>query len=102
MKSYNYIDEIVNFLDDKGRLKSYPAKRKRQIFALFYLATKFEADKQYTEKEVNHLLSEWHTFDDWATLRRDLYDLRFINRKPDCSVYWLEETQPTLDSLGID
>jgi len=50
MESNSYTKEIINFLDEKGRLKSYPAKRKRQIFALFYLATKFEADRQYTEK----------------------------------------------------
>ena len=90
MESNSYTKEIINFLDEKGRLKSYPAKRKRQIFALFYLATKFEADRQYTEKEVNDLLVEWHIFNDWATLRRDLYDLRILNRKPDGSVYWLE------------
>ena len=98
----NITDEIKNFLDDSGRLMRYPAKRKRQIYALFYLASKFEPDKRYTEKEVNEILNKWHTFKDWAMLRRDLYDCRFLNRKADCSEYWLEDNQPTLASLGLD
>jgi len=95
------MSNIASFLDDKGRLTAYPARLKRQIFALYYLASKFEPDKRYTEKEVNKILQEWHTFDDWAMLRRDLFDRRFLNRKADGSEYWLEECQPTLESLGI-
>ena len=97
----NVMDELKNFLDDKGRLKSFPAKRKRQLYALFYLASKFEVNKHYTEKEVNDILNKWHTFEDWALLRRDLYDAGFFNRKSDCSEYRLEENQPTLATLGL-
>ena len=95
------MDELRTFLDEEGRLKSYPAKRKRQIYALYYLVGKFETGKRYTEKEINEILNKWHTFEDWAMLRRDLYDARFLNRKPDCSEYWLEDNQPTLASLGV-
>ena len=97
-----YENEIRTFLDDKGRLTNYPAKQKRQIYTLFYLASKFESGRQYTEKEVNQVLKDWHTFEDWAMLRRDLYDRRFLNRKPDCSLYWLEDEQPTLASFGLE
>ena len=95
------VNEIKSFLDDNGRLISYPAKRKRQIYTLFYLASKFEPGKRYTEKEVNEILNKWHTFNDWAMLRRDLYDCQFLNRKSDCSEYWMEDNQPTLASLGV-
>ena len=94
--------QIKGFLDDQGRLHSYPAKRKRQIFALFYLASKFEPGVRYTEKAVNQILLEWHTFDDWATLRRDLCDARFLNRESNGSFYWLEAPQPTLATFGFD
>ena len=93
--------ELRGFLDDEGRLHAYPAKYKRQILSLFYLASKFEFDKRYTEKEVNETLKEWHTFDDWAMLRRDMYDSRFLGREADGSVYWLEAEQPTLASFGL-
>ena len=93
-------NELKSFLDEQGRLKSYPAKRKRQICSLIYLASKFERDKLYTEKEVNQVISNWHTFNDWALLRRDLLDSRFLSRKPDGSEYKLNEPLPALESFG--
>jgi len=101
METQFYMSKIASFLDDEGRLTQYPARVKRQIFTLYYLASKFEPGKRYTEKEVNQILQEWHTFDDWATLRRDLCDRCFLDRKADGSEYWLQECQPTLESLGI-
>ena len=71
---------LKNFLDERGRLTAFPAKRKTKIYALCYLAEKFERDKKYTEKEVNEVLKAWHTFDDPATLRRELYDYKFLDR----------------------
>jgi len=93
--------ELRGFLDDDGRLHKYPAKYKRQILSLYYLASKFEVDKRYTEREVNEILKEWHTFDDWAMLRRDMFDSRFLGREADGSAYWLEVEQPTLASFGV-
>ena len=60
---------LKNFLNEEGQLKAFPAKRKMKVEALFYLAEKFEAGREYTEKEVNALLNQWHTFGDPATLR---------------------------------
>lgn len=85
---------LKNFLDDEKRLKAFPAKRKMKVYALFYLAGKFEEGKRYSEPEVSDLLDQWHTFHDPATLRRELYNGRFLNREPNGSVYWLEEEQP--------
>lgn len=38
---------LKSFLDSQGRLTSFPAKRKRKIYALFYLAEKFQPDTIY-------------------------------------------------------
>ena len=92
---------LKNFLDNSDRLKAYPAKFKLKVCAWFYLAAKFERGRRYTEKEVNAILNEWHTFNDWALLRRMLYDGRFFNRMSDCSYYWLEENQPTLNDFNL-
>ena len=97
-----YTVELKNFLDKDGRIKSYPAKQRLKTIALFYLASKFEKDKKYTEKEINEILKDWHTFDDWAMLRRDLYDKRFLGRDLKGKEYWLEEKQPTLASFGLE
>lgn len=102
MEISHFTKDIKGFLDSEGRLHRYPSKYKRQIFALFYLASKFEPGVRYTEKEVNQILNDWHTFEDWAMLRRELYDRRFLDREPDGSCYWLEEEQPTLAKLALE
>lgn len=83
--------ELKNFLDAGGKLVSFPARRKMKLEALAYLAEKFEQGRKYTEKEVNELLLMWHTFHDPATLRRELYNGRFLGRDADGAVYWKEE-----------
>ena len=95
-----YMNKLKRFLDDEGRLKGYPAKQKLKIFALYYLASKFEHGVRYTEKEVNQILKSWHSFEDWVMLRRDLYDFCFLDREPDGSVYWLKDEQPTPSTFG--
>lgn len=102
MDNQYIINELKNFLDNEGRLLSYPAKQRLKILSLFYLASKFEKGRMYSEKEVNQLLKSWHTFGDWAMLRRDLYDKWFLGRESNGSAYWLEEEQPALESFGLE
>ena len=47
------------------------------------------------------MLLDWHTFADPATLRRELYDYRFLDRSRDGKVYRLAEKQPTPEDLGV-
>ena len=92
---------LRNFLDATGKLTAFPAKRKMKLYALLYLAQKIPADTDFTEREINDILLDWHTFADPATLRRELYDYRFLNRSRDGKVYWLAEKQPTPEDLGV-
>ena len=92
---------LRNFLNGEGKLTAFPAKRKMKIYCLFYLAQKFEAEKDYTEPEINNVLLDWHTFADPATLRRELYDYGFLDRSRDGKVYRLAEKQPTPEDLGV-
>lgn len=81
-------DELRGYLDREGRLSQWPAKPHKRLLALEYLAEKFEIDRSYSEREVNELLKAWHTFSDWALLRRELVDQGFLRRPPDCMEYW--------------
>lgn len=92
-------ENLKSFLDPQGKLTGFPAKRKRKIYALFYLAEKFQPDTVYTEQQVNELLLSWHTFADPATLRRELYDYHFLDRSPDGREYRLAPEQPDLETL---
>jgi len=56
--------------------------------ALGYLIDKFEQGREYTEREVNEVLSAWHAFGDHSLLRRALCDAGLLKRLPDGSRYW--------------
>lgn len=81
------LSEIKQFLDKDGRLKALPAKNKKKLIVLWYLAEKFSSTKFYTETEVNDLINTWTVFCDPATLRRELFNHGLLHRTLDCSVY---------------
>ena len=91
--------DLLPFLDKNGRLISLPAKHKKKLLALWYLAGKFEAGREYSEPEINDLLDEWTLFHDPATLRRELYNKRLLDRTPDCRRYWKAEDIPALEAF---
>jgi len=87
--------KLARFLDDEGKLKQLPAKQSVRGLAYEYLAGKFEYDKDYSETDVNGILSFWHTFGDYFTLRRGLIESGWMLRLPDGSRYWKnKEKQP--------
>jgi hypothetical protein len=92
--------ELAPFVDDQGRLEQWPAKQKTQRMAAAYLASKFEPGRTYNEREVNELLNQWHTFGDWALLRRVLFDWMFLDRESDGSRYRLRPVPPSSGSTS--
>lgn len=80
--------DVGRYLDASGRVSAWPAKRKNQLSVLAYLAERFERGRKYSEREVNEVLQQWHTWGDPALLRRALFDERFMDRAGDGSQYW--------------
>jgi predicted transcriptional regulator len=80
---------IENYSFPDGRLKQIPTKRRKFEAILRYVVDAFEADKQYTEKEINQILGEYH--EDTAVLRRGLIDYQMMDREADGGLYWLIE-----------
>lgn len=91
---------LKNYLDNQGRLKLFPSKRKYQLLALIYLASQFKKDTYYTEKQVGEILARYHTFGDPCLLRRELFQQGFFDRKLNGSAYWLAEKQPVFPEFG--
>lgn len=91
--------DLLPFLDKNGRLISLPAKHRKKLLALWYLAGKVEAGREYSEPEINDLLDEWTLFHDPATLRRELYNKRLLDRTTDCRRYWKAEDIPALEAF---
>ena len=84
----NLPEPLRRFVDTAGRVTQWPVKRPTQDLLLQYLISKFEQGREYTEREVNALLNQWHTYKDHATLRRALFDAQLLNRTPDGARYW--------------
>lgn len=79
---------IERFLDNYGKITQLSQKKKYRVELLSYLAKKFESNRNYTEKEINDICNEWHTFGDYFLLRRELIDHGLLCRESNCSRYW--------------
>ena len=82
--------ELVHFLDSGGRLKKWPARKRRslQIAALQWIATFFEAGRTYREREVNEIIKSHIAFEDYVLVRRELFELGLLGRTSDGRSYW--------------
>ena len=70
---------INNFFTKDGKLKTYPAQRKKKLVVLAYMAKGLEFGKVYPEKEINEYLKQFH--EDYATLRRELIMCQYMYRE---------------------
>ena len=80
---------LTNFTTPEGRVKAFPAQRKKMEAILRYVLKSFEPGKRYSEKEVNELLLQY--YEDYTTLRRELIDYRMLAREGGGGDYWLVE-----------
>jgi len=85
---YAYDRKVVaNYMLPSGRLKTIPAQRKKLEVILRYISRDFQTGEQYSEQEVNKILSRYH--DDTATLRRELVGCHLLARRS--GIYWRVE-----------
>lgn len=84
-------EPLRRYMDTDGLLTMWPQRQQDRVAALELLATKFASGRDYTEKEVNAIIKAQIAFDDFATLRRELYTAHLLDREPDGSRYWVGE-----------
>ncbi|PEZ02893.1 ArsR family transcriptional regulator [Bacillus sp. AFS018417] len=70
---------INNFFTKDGKLKNYPAQRKKKLVVLSHMIKGLEFGKVYQEKEINEYLRQFH--EDYATLRRELIMCQYMYRE---------------------
>ena len=74
---------LDNFLDGE-RIKRLPARWKKRMVVLRWLAEKFDPDRRYPQAKLNRILARHHP--DTATIRREFIVYGLMDRKD--SVYW--------------
>ena len=93
------IPELKAFLDERGHLTALPSKYKKQLCAVWYLASQLEAGRTYSQDELGDDLDRLHTFHDPATLRRSLVDRGLVERTRDGAEYRRIDELPTLEEF---
>ena len=68
------------------KLKVLSAKEKKKIVILTKIIEQFEEGRDYTEPEVNEILSD--IYPDYVSLRRHLIEYGVMDRTPDGGRYW--------------
>ena len=79
------MDKLINEFDNIVRWPKKPSAKEEVIT---YLATKFDYNNKYTEKEVNKIIDKYHLFEDIALLRREMVSRKMLYRRDDASEYW--------------
>lgn len=85
-----YYKKLDNYYDSDERLIQYPSKRPMRIIALIKITEQIDANKKYTEKEINEIIRLNIAFDDIELIRREMYQYKFLGRLRDGSEYWVE------------
>ncbi len=80
---------IRNFFDANGKLKAMPSQKKKKLVIFEYLISKLNPEQQYTEKEVNTFIKQYH--EDCCTIRREFIIHGFMDRNE--SVYRVNKEQ---------
>jgi hypothetical protein len=81
------IEKALRVFDEHARMTRWPVTRPIQRLCTWYMWSKFEKRRSYTEREVNALLSPWTTFQAHVTMRRELINDGLVTREIDGSNY---------------
>lgn len=80
--------KMANYYDSQGRLSRLPSKQPLRVMTLTRIADCFETGRNYTEKEVNAIISQNISFSDVELVRREMIQLQLMGRLRDGSAYW--------------
>ncbi|SHH85563.1 metalloregulator ArsR/SmtB family transcription factor [Sporanaerobacter acetigenes] len=77
-REQKYREKVIDSFFKYGKLKEIPVQKKKRQIVLEKIVESFEEDREYTEKEVNLTIADFH--DDFCTIRRDLIGFNLMER----------------------
>ncbi len=77
---------LETFVDAEGRIRQFPAQRKKMEVLVRYALKAFEPGVRYTEKQVNEILERFN--EDVTYLRRSCIEMKLMARESNGSAYW--------------
>lgn len=73
-----YKKKIIDSFFKYDKLIEIPVQKKKRQIVLEKIVEAFEKDREYTEKEINLIIADFH--DDFCTIRRDLIGFGLMER----------------------
>ena len=80
----NGLEKLQN---EQDQILRWPKKNFERVLILDFLISKFDANRTYHELEINEIIKQWHTFQDWSGLRRELIVRGYMNHNTDGTEY---------------
>lgn len=80
-----YKTEVLSHFFKFGKLTQIPTQRKKREIVLAEIAKSFEADRHYSENDVNEIIHKFH--EDHCTIRREMIASGIMERNNE--TYWL-------------
>ena len=78
-KESNFEKNVISTFFKYGKLVSIPVQRKKREIILHEILKAFEPGREYTEREVNLIIADFH--DDFATIRREMIGYKLMTRE---------------------
>ena len=94
-------DRTLRVFDAQGRLLRWPSKRPEQVLALWCLWMAFDGKRRYSEREVNEVLNAHHAFGDHCLLRRELVEMKLLERTPGGEQYRKLAARPDEETAAL-
>jgi len=83
--------EIRGLIDSEYKIIRWPKKKADKKLVLEYMHSKIEQSRMYCESEINNIILKWQLFDDYALIRREMFENGLLNRTDDCKKYWIDK-----------
>ena len=77
-----------NLINEHDHITSWPKQASDKELVVTFLGTKFENNHIYSEKEINIMIENHHSFEDTILLRRELISRKILSRHDDGTKYW--------------
>ena len=95
------VEKVLRHFNDAGTMIRWPSKTNHQTLCLWVIWSRIPADQRFSEREINQLIIEGHSFGDHALLRRSMIDAPMLTRTPDGRLYRRIEKKPDPDALAL-
>ena len=79
---------MKNLINSSNKLVRWPTKLIQKQIVINWLSEKFKSNRIYSEREVNNIINNYHSFNNIALLRRELISMKLLGREKDGSKYW--------------